>query len=72
MSAQLYSFPGQTEGRRKVFLERKSRGLSYETSLITCWGNVYSYKSVHHLIPTRENREYPGNFQNKTASSPFN
>ena len=26
-------------------------------------GNVNYYKSVHHSIPTRGSREYPGNFQ---------
>ena len=35
-------------------------------------GNVNYYKSVHHPFPSRGNREYPGNFQNKSASSPFN
>ena len=51
MSAQVYSVPGQTEGRRKAFLEWKSIDLSYELSL-TCGGNVNYYKSVHHPIPT--------------------
>ena len=51
MSAQVYSVPGQTEGRRKAFLEWKSIDLSYELSL-TCRGNVNYYKSVHHPIPT--------------------
>ena len=32
----------------------------------------YYYKSVHQPIPTRENREHPGNFQNKSVSSAFN
>ena len=71
MSAQVYSVPGQTEGRRKAFLEWKSIDLSYELSL-TCGGNVNYYKSVHHPIPTCENREHPGNFQNKSVSSAFN
>ena len=31
------------------------------------WGYVNYYKSVHHPIPTRENREHPGNFQNKIS-----
>ena len=71
MSAQVYSVPSQTEGRRKAFLEWKRIDLSYELSL-TCEGNVNYYKSVHHHIPTRENREHPGNYQNKSVSSPFN
>ena len=71
MSAHVYSVPGQTEGRRKAFLEWKSIGLSYELSL-TYGGNVNYYKSVHHPISTRENREHPSNFQNKSVSSTFN
>ena len=71
MSAQAYSVPGQTEGRRKALLEWKSIDLSYELSL-TCGGNVNYYKSVHHPIPTCGNREHSGNFQNKSVSSPFN
>ena len=35
------------------------------------WGNVNYYKSVHHLIPTHENKKHPGNFENKSVSSPF-
>ena len=71
MSAQVFSVPDQTEGRRKAFLEWKSIDLSSKLSL-TCRGNVNYYKSVHHPIPTYENREYPGNFQNKSVNSPFN
>ena len=58
MSAQVCSVPGQTERRRKVFLEWESIDLSYEISL-TCGGNVNYYKSAHHLSPTRENGEHP-------------
>ena len=65
MSAQVYSVPGQAEGRRKAL------GLSYVLSL-TCESNVNYYKSVHHLIPPRENREHPDNFQNKSVSSAYN
>ena len=71
MIAQVYSVPAQTEGRRKIFLEWKSIDLFYELSL-TCGGNVNYYKSVYHPIPSRENREHPGNFRNKSASSAFN
>ena len=35
-------------------------------------GNVNYYKSVHHPIPTREDSEHPGNFQNKSVRSAFN
>ena len=67
MSAQVYSVPGQTEGRRKVLLESKNIDLSYELSF-TCGGNVNYYKSVHHPITARENREHPGNFYNKSVN----
>ena len=72
MSAQVYSVPGQTEEGSSAFLEQKSIDLSHELSLTFMWGNVNYYKSVHQPIPTRENREHPGNFQNKSASSAFN
>ena len=55
MSAQIYSVPDQTEGGRKVFLEWTSIDLSSKLSR-TCGGNVNYYKSVHHSIPTRGNR----------------
>ena len=74
MSVQVYSVPGQTERRNKTFLERKSidlHGIS-QCLLTTCGGNVNYYKTVHQPIPTRENREHPGNFQNKSVSSAFN
>ena len=56
MSAQVQSVPGKTERRIKAFLEWKSIDLSHELSS-TCEVNVNYYKSVHHPIPTRENRE---------------
>ena len=74
MRAQVYSVPGQTEGRSKTFLERKSRDLqliSHELSL-TCGGNVNYYKSVHQPILTHQNREHPGNFQKESVRSAFN
>ena len=71
MFAQVYSVPSQTEGRRKALLEWKSIDLSSKLSL-TCEGNVNYYKSVHHPIPTCENREHSGNVQKKSASSSFN
>ena len=55
----------------KVFLKWKSIDLSNKQSL-TCGGNVNYYKSVHNPVPTHRNREHPGNFQNKSVSSPFN
>ena len=58
MSAQVYSIPDQTEGRRKVFLKWKSIDLSYELSL-TCWSIVSYYKKAHHPIPPPDNREHP-------------
>ena len=74
MSAQVYSAPGQTEGNRKALFKWKSISfeyISFELSL-ACGVNVSYYKSVHHPIPTRENSEYPANFQNKSVSSAFN
>ena len=71
MDAQVYSIPDQTEGERKTFFEWKSIDLSYELSL-TCGVNVNYYKSIHHPIPTCENREHPRNFQNKSVSSAVN
>ena len=70
MSVHVYSVPGQIEGRKKAILEWKTIDLSSKLCLI-CRGNVNHYKSVHHPIPTRENRKNPGNFQNKSVSSPF-
>ena len=64
MSVQVYSVPDQTEGRSKAFLKWKSKDLSHELSL-TCGVMLTNCKSVHQPIPTRENREHPGNFQNK-------
>ena len=60
MSAQVYSVPGQIEGRTKAFLEWKTIDLSYELSL-TCGGNINYYKSVQHPTAT-------GSFQNKSVS----
>ena len=71
MNAQVYSVPGQNEGRRKAFLDWKIIDLSSKLSL-TCENNVSYYKSVYHPIPTRRNREHPDNFQIKSVSSPFN
>ena len=70
MSAQTHSVPGQTEEKSKTFFEWKSIDLSYELSL-TCGINVNYYKSIHHPIPTRENKKHPGNFRNKLVSSTF-
>ena len=44
--------------------------LFYELSL-TCGDNINYYKSVDHPIPTCENRENPGSFQNISVSSAF-
>ena len=71
MSFQAYSVPDKTEWKRKVFLEQTIIDLSSELSL-KCGGNVNYYKSVRHTIPNCGNKEHPGNFQNKSVSSPFN
>ena len=47
MSVQVYSVPGQTEGRRKPFLEWTSIDLSSKRSLTCGANNVDYYKSVH-------------------------
>ena len=64
MSAQVYSGPGQTEGRRKVLLEWKSKDLSSKLSF------TYGDNVNYHPIPTRGNREHFGNFQIKSVRSP--
>ena len=45
--------------------------LSFKLSL-TCGDDVNYYKRAPHLIPTRQNKVHPGNFQNKLVSSAFN
>ena len=72
MSAQVYSVIGQTEKRRKAFLECKSIDFFYKLSLTWGEGNDNYYKSIHHLVATRGNRDHPRNFQNKSVNSPFN
>ena len=49
MSAQVYSVPGQNEGRGKAFLEW---GEGNVNSFMGGGGKVTYYKSVHHPIPT--------------------
>ena len=61
MSAQVYSVPGQTDGKRKPYLEQKSIDISFEVSL-TCGVNVNYYKNVYHPVSTRDNREDQSNF----------
>ena len=51
MIAQVYSVPGQTEGRKKAFLEWTGIDISSKLFL-TCGDNFNYYKSVHHPIPT--------------------
>ena len=71
MSDQVYLFLAKLKRKMKAFLEWKSIDVFYELSL-TCGVNVNCYKSIHHPIPTRKNRRYTGNFQNKSVSSAFN
>ena len=70
MSAQVYSVRGRTEGRKIALSEWESIDLSYKLSL-TFWGKVNYYKSVHHPISTPGISEHPGNFKNRSVSSPF-
>ena len=58
-------FLTKLKGERRPFW---SIDLSSKLSL-TSWGNVDYYKSIHHPIP--HSWEHPGNFQNKSVSSPF-
>ena len=46
MSVRVHSVPGQTKGRRKVFLEQACIALSTKPSV-----NVSYYKIVDHPIP---------------------
>ena len=64
MSARVYSIPGQTEGRRKVYLEWTSTDLSSKLSLTTHVGLKSTIIKVFIIL-------FPGNFQNKSVSSPF-
>ena len=53
MSAEVYSVPGQTEGRKRAFLESASIDLSSNLIHMSyMWGNVNYYESVHHPITT--------------------
>ena len=68
-------FLAKLMGKVRPFLDaffwmEKNRYILWTISYM--WGNVNYYKSVHHPIPTRENRKHPRNFQNKSASSAFN
>ena len=71
MSVQAYCVHGQTEWRKKAFLEWTSIDLSCKLSF-TCGGNFNYYKVFVILLLLCRNREHPGNFQNKSVSSPFN
>ena len=51
MSAQVYSILGQSESRKKAFLEWKSIDLSSKL-YFTCGGTVNYYKGIHDTIPT--------------------
>ena len=51
MSTRVHSVPGQTEGRKKTFLDRTTIDSSSKLSH-TCGGNVNYHKSVDCPIPT--------------------
>ena len=64
-------FLAKLKGEVRPFWNGKAH--TYPMNLcLTCGGNVNYCKSVHQPIPTRENKEHPGNFQNKSVSSTFN
>ena len=69
MSAQVYSVPDQTEGRRKVSLEWESIDLSHELSLT--FGIMLTSISFHQPIATSKNREHPVNFKKKSVKFSF-
>ena len=60
------------KGKGRPFLNGKAETYPLNYLLATCGVNVNCYKSIHHPIRTRENREHPGNFQNKSVSFAFN
>ena len=70
MGAQVYSVPGQTEGRSKAFFGTENHRLIPRT-ISYMWGYVNYYKSVDKPIPTHGNREQPGNFQSRPVNSAF-
>ena len=49
-------------------MEKKTYPMNYLLHV----GIMLTYKSVQQLIPTRENRKHPGNFEKKSVSSTFN
>ena len=64
-------FLAKLKGEVRPFWNGKPQTYPMNFSL-TCGGNNSYYKSVHQPIPIRENKEHPGNFQNKSVSSTFN
>ena len=49
-------------------MEKKTYHMNYFLHV----GVMLTYKSVQQLIPTRENRKHPANFEKKSVSSTFN
>ena len=68
MSDQVYSVPGQTEGRKKTFLEWKSIDLSHELYPL----HVGVMLTIIKVFFTLFLREHPANFQSESVSSAFN
>ena len=62
-------FLAKLKGEGRPFWNGKA--WTYPMNYLLHVGVMLYYKSVHHPIPTRENREHPGNFQNKSVSSAF-
>ena len=71
MSAQVYSVPGQTEGKNKAFFEWESIDLSYELTCVNLLhvGLILTIIKVF-IILFRENRKHPVN--NNSVSFAFN
>ena len=70
---RIFCFWPNWREKEDLFGMGKSIVLSYKLYISYMgWGSdVNYYKSVQHSIPTRGNREHPGDFQNKLASFPF-
>ena len=56
------------KGEERSFWDGKAE--TYPMNHLTCGDNVSYYKSVHHPVPTSENRKHSGNF--KSVSPAFN
>ena len=64
-------FLAKLKGEGRPFWNGKAK--TYPMNYLLHVGdNINYYKSVHHCLPTSENRKHLGNFQNKSVNSTFN